>query len=197
MHCAMTPGMGIRGERGEMRNKRILAVTLLLALAGCGEKAGSGPGEDGEAVSPEQVADRARGFVKPDPGLYRVKVEIEEFAVPGAPPQVAEMIRQSAMSGQESEYCLTPEEVEKGWEESIRKSQQGDCVYKRFDADGARIDAQLTCTDQGRTVDLTLSGTGGRTSSDMAMTMKMAMGEMGEATIRARSRSQRVGDCPA
>ena len=180
-----------------MRNSGHHAVALLLVLAGCGEKAGSDADEGGVAVPQAQVSSRARDLLKPEPGLYRATVEIQEFAIPGAPPQVAAMMRESAMSAQNTEYCLTPEDVEKGYEESIRKSQQGECEYKRFDVDGGKIEAALTCTDQGRTVDMTLSGTGDRTSSGMAMTMKMDMGGMGEGTIRARSRSERIGDCPA
>lgn len=180
-----------------MRNSGLGAVALLFVLAGCGEKAGSDAAGDAGKVSQDQVASRARDLVKPEPGLYRATVEIQEFAIPGAPPQVAAMMRDSAVSAQATEYCLTPEDVAKGYEESIRKSQQGECEYKRFDVDGGKIEAALTCTDQGRTVDLALSGTGDATSSDMAMTMKMDMGGMGEGTIRARSRSERIGDCPA
>lgn len=172
---------------------RFGAAALVLALAGCGE----GGSENAAPVSREQVASRARDFVKPEPGLYRSTVEIEEFAIPGAPPQVAEMMRNSAKSNQSHDYCVTAEDVEKGFEETLRKSQQGECDYKRFDIDGGRIDAALTCRDQGRTVDIQLSGTGTATSSDMAMSMTMDLPGMGEGTIRARSRSERIGACPA
>lgn len=179
-----------------MRNAGWGAVAFLMIVSGCGERAASNEEEAEGSVPQSQVADRARDLVRPEPGLYRSTVEIQEFDIPGAPPQVAEMMRNS-MSSNSTEYCLTPEDVAKGYEESIRKSQQGECDYKRFDVDGGKIDAALTCTDQGRTVDLTLSGTGTRTSSDMAMTMKMDMGPTGQGTIRARSRSERIGDCPA
>lgn len=179
-----------------MRKADLSAIALFLLVSGCGESAAPDADAVGGAVSQEQVADRARDLVRPEPGLYRSTTQIQEFDIPGAPPQVAEMMRES-MSSSSTEYCLTPEDVAKGYEESIRKSQQGECDYKRFDVDGGKIEAALTCIDQGRKVDLTLSGTGTSTSSDMAMTMKMDMGPGGQGTIRARSRSERIGDCPA
>ena len=179
-----------------MRKAGLVAVTVVLMVSACGENGVPEAGDPGASVSQQQVASRSRDLVQPEPGLYRATMEIQEFNVPGAPPQVAAMLRDS-VSARTTEYCLTAEDVAKGYEESIRKSQQGECEYKRFDVDGGSIDAALTCTDQGRTMDLTLSGTGTATASDMAMTMKMDMGEMGEGTIRARTRSQRIGDCPA
>lgn len=168
-------------------------LAICLALAACNDKAPSA--DAGGSVPSEQVAAAARDFVRPEPGLYRSTVEFLEVDIPGAPPQAAEMIRQSSGQGQVSEYCLTAADVEKGFEESLRKSQRGDCDYKRFDVDGRKVDAVMVCSEQGRSVEMTLSGTGDATSSDMSMTMKMDMGQMGSGTIKARSRSERIGAC--
>ena len=59
------------------------------------------------------------------------------------------------------------------------------------------IDAVMTCTQQGRSVNMTLSGTGTSTSSDMTMAMEMDMPGVGKGTIKARSSNRRIGDCPA
>lgn len=178
------------------------SIALGLVLAGCSGGTGNDAAENGEAgaaavgsVFKETMIERAGNFVRPQPGLYRSTNEILEFDIPGAPPQVKEMMRNSASSRQAIEYCVTPEEAAKGFEESIRKSQEGDCDYKRFDVDGGRIAAELTCRQDGRTVELTLSGKGNSTSSEMDMTMKTDMGELGAGTIRARSRSERIGEC--
>lgn len=171
-----------------------LILPLALALAACGERGGD---TAGSTVTAEEVASRASDYVKPEPGLYRTSIEILEVDIPNAPPQVREMMKSSAASNQTHEYCVTPQDVEKGLEQAIRKSQQGDCDYKKFEVAGGRIDAVMTCRQQGQTVDMTMSGSGTATSSDMEMTMKMQMPGVGESTIRSRSRSERIGDCPA
>ena len=172
---------------------RIGAAALGLVLASCS----GGAGEDtaGE-VSADTVVERARDIARPQPGLYRSTTEIIEFDIPGAPPEMKAMLRNSAVSARPTEYCVTAEEAEKGFEDAIRKSQDGDCDYKRFDVDGGKIAAEMTCRQDGRTVGLTLSGEGDSTSSEMAMTMKTDMGELGAGTIRAKSRSERIGSCP-
>ena len=178
---------------------------LVLALAACGGEAApdaervsgstSPSSETGGSLSKETVIERAGNAIRPQPGLYRSTTEITEFDIPNAPAQVKEMMRNSAVSKQATEYCLTLAEVEKGFEESLRKSQQGDCDYRRFNVSGGTIEAAMTCRQDGRTVDLTLSGKGTRTSSDMAMTMNTDMGPMGKGTIRARTKTERIGDC--
>lgn len=173
------------------------ALALVLALTACGDGAESPSGSDGVSPTRAQVASRARDFVRPEPGLYRSTVEVLEVDIPGAPPQMAEMIRESGQTGQTNQYCVTPADVEKGFEEAVRKSQRGDCDYQRFDVDGGKIEAAMTCIEAGRSVNLTLSGSGDSTSSDMSMTMKLDMAGMGEGTIRARSRSERIGECPS
>lgn len=183
-------------------------IALALAVTACGGDAApdaagdeasssSEKGAQAGSVPRETVIARAADAIRPQPGLYRSTTEITEFDIPDAPPQVKEMMRDRGMSRQSTEYCLTPADVEKGFEESVRKSQQGDCDYKRFDVAGGTIEAAMTCRQDGRTVDLTLSGRGTRTSSDMAMTMQTDMGPMGKGTIRARTKSERIGDCPA
>ena len=179
------------------------ALALALALGACSSNDGAAVGEGADTAqaggsmnaAEAAKARRASEGIRPQPGLYRSTTEITEFDIPNAPAQVKEMMRNSAVSKQATEYCLTLAEVEKGFEESLRKSQQGDCDYRRFNVSGGTIEAAMTCRQDGRTVDLTLSGKGTRTSSDMAMTMNTDMGPMGKGTIRARTKTERIGDC--
>lgn len=175
----------------------MVATILALGLSACGSRADDNAAASDEPLTTKEIASRADGFVKPEPGLYRSTMAILEVDIPNAPPQARDMMKNSFSSSKPQEYCVTPQDVEKGFEEAIRKSQQGACDYKKFDVDGGKIEAVLTCTQEGQTMDMTLSGTGTSTTSDMVMTMRMDMPGVGKSTIRARSKSERIGDCPA
>ena len=64
-----------------MRYPTIAAMTLSLALAAC--SSGEDEPSSGETISTEEVAERARDAVRPEPGLYRSSVELLEVDMPG------------------------------------------------------------------------------------------------------------------
>ena len=203
-----------------MRSVIILAGAL--ALAGCGDQ-GAGdadPGDlmagadtsdqaldssdtasnssDGEPVSMEEAARRAEGIVKPQPGQYRATVEVLDVSLPGAPPQVREQIRQMQSAGARTrEYCLTPEQAEKGFEEMVRQANTDDsCSFSKFEAEGGNIDAVMTCSRAGQgSGRMTMQGSGTRTSSDMTMTMTVDAPNGTQMNMKMRSQQQRIGDC--
>lgn len=179
-----------------MRRSAVLFVSPVFLLAACGGEAPE-DGRAGEGVSLSEVADRALASdMKPLPGRYSSSVEVLEVSIPGAPANLAEMMR-SSMAGQSHEYCLTEADVERGFEEMARQSQESnDCQFDKFDVEGNDIDAQMTCSfdGQGR-MTMTMNGTGNETSSVMNMTMNGNMGGMGDATIRMKATHERIGDC--
>jgi hypothetical protein len=181
-----------------VRYPTIAAITLSLALAACSggedEQAGSG-----ETISHEEVAERARDAIKPEPGLYRSNVELLEVDIPGAPEGMADMMKQAmGEANTANEYCLSQEDVDRGFEEMVKNSQNGDCTFERFDADGGEIDAVMNCkTPDGNTARMTMQGTGGPTSSEMTMTMESEVPGMGTANMRMKATHERIGDCAA
>ena len=178
------------------RSLSLLAVsTLPLLLAACGSE--PEPAEEGETINVEEVANRAEGAaIKPEPGQYRVSMEVLEIDIPGAPPQAAAMMR-DMMGSQTHEYCLRPEDVEKGFEESVRQSQKdSNCTFSKFDVDGGTIDAKMSCSGEGQgTMTMTLQGEGTPTRSVMEMSMQGNMTGMGDSTIRMKATHERIGDC--
>ena len=183
-----------------MQARSIMAVVAAAALAACGSAPDGGSNGTEAAKSERSVAAKmaaaGAAMPRPDPGLYRTTVEVVEFDMPGAPKGAAEMIRDSMKQDRTSEYCVTQADVEKGYKDMVRRSQQGDCTFQRFDVAGGRIDAAMTCrAERGGTSEITMSGKAGRTSSDMDMTMKMELPGMGRSTMRMKSRSERVGPC--
>lgn len=179
-----------------MRYQPVLAISAILLLAACG----GDPADEaasGDSVSPAEIAERVDAAdIKPQPGRYRSTVEIQELDIPGAPPQMAEMMR-SQMGSQTNEYCLTQEESERGFEEMARQSQEGsDCQVEKFDAAGGKIDARMACTMPGQgKMTMTMVGTGSSTGSEMDMTMKGNFAGPQESTIRMKVNHERIGDC--
>ena len=174
---------------------RALPIAIIsTALVACGSSPPES--ESGEGLSMAEVAERAEGSaIKPEPGQYRMTMEVLEVDIPGAPPQAADMMR-SMMGGQSTEYCLSQADVDKGFEEMARQGQDENCTFANFDIDGGDIDAKMTCDVPGQgTVTMTLDGTGTPTSSEMEMTMQGNMTGMGDSTIKMKTTHERIGDC--
>ena len=174
---------------------RILPFAMVsLALAACGSEAPES--ESGDGLSMEEVAERAQGSaVKPEPGRYRLTMDVLEIDIPGAPPEAADMMR-GMMGGQSQEYCLTQADVDRGFEEMARQGQDENCNFDRFDIDGGDIDAKMSCDIPGQgAITMTMVGSATSTSSEMEMTMQGNMTGMGESTITMKASHDRVGEC--
>ncbi|GMM92751.1 DUF3617 domain-containing protein [Qipengyuania sp. MTN3-11] len=171
----------------------LATIMVLPMLAACGNGASDADG-DGTISMEEAAREAESGGIKPDPGQYRSTVELVSVDIPNAPPQVVEMMKNS-MNGESSEYCLTAEEAEQGFERMARESSEGDCSFERFDADGGDIDAVMVCNQQGGQLRMTMEGTGTRTSSQMRMTMEGDMPGMGEMSMTLTADHERIGDC--
>lgn len=175
------------------------AAVALLSLSACGS-------EPGEPKTADEVIAEAGKLEKPRPGQYETTAELVEFSVPGIPPQQAEQLKamMGKVGGETTAYCLTPAEAEKGFEENVRKMTQGkqqmNCDFARFDVDGDKLDAAMTCKGpQGMTAEVTLAGTTAAEASSMRMTMvqKAAMIPGGEMRMEMQMDAKRIGDCPA
>jgi hypothetical protein len=187
--------------------KRILVLTSACALiAACTESApdgamdgdvGAGEGEgSGEEISLNEVQEKiSEQRIKPKAGQYRSTAELVSIDIPGAPPEIASMMGE-AMKGQTSEYCLTQEDVDKGFEEMAKETQEGDCSFQKFDMDGGDIDAVMSCTAPGDAqMKVAMKGKGTETSMDMTMTLSGKIPQAGEMSMVMKSRQERIGDC--
>lgn len=178
-----------------MRYSIILPLAAALALTACGDSAE----ESGEGASPADVADEMADGPQPLPGQYTTSTEILEFNVPGMTEDMRAMM-QSAMAEGASEgasYCLTAEDAATSRQDMIKSMTESDCTVQRFDVSGGNIDAALQCPTgtEGISGDVTMTGTMAEDGADMQMSFKTQVPELGEATIRMRMLSQRVGDC--
>mgnify|MGYP000751907496 CR=1 FL=1 len=180
-------------------------TTVLPLLAGVALAACSGGGEDaaGEGMSAEEaVASVSESeVVRPEPGQYRTKVELVDFTIPGqSEAEMAQMrgFMEGAMAAG-SEFCLTPEEAERGWEQMVDEMAKADCTFQTFDVGGGTLDVAATCTSEDGTVGtMKMAGTTGATSSSMTMEMDQAAPGMAAGStvhMKMKMDSQRIGDC--
>lgn len=165
-----------------------------LVVAGCSKK------DDGPKTE-DQVRAEAAQLKHPQPGQYRSTFKIVDFEVPGMPAAQQDRLRQMFASSQRGqEYCLTPEQAAKGFEEAMKKLPQGKCSYDRFSVSGSDLDAQLTCeTGQGQKSTIGMKGTVGEAGSQLTMTMDSKSSQLPGGSVRmvAEVASQRTGDCAA
>lgn len=178
--------------------KRFAGIAMIgLMVASCDGKTSADADGDGE-ITAEEMADitsAAVENVRPQAGQYRSTTQLLEIDLPGAPREVVDMMR-SRMSGRKTEYCLTQEEVDKGFEEMARQSQQGDCSFNRFEISGGEMEAEMSCsTPEGGVTRMTMAGTGTPTSSDMTMNISGSIPGMGDAKMVMNVKAERIGDC--
>lgn len=152
-----------------------------------------------EPKSPKQVQKEMTGLDRPTPGLYRTTSKVVDFQVPGMAPAQAEKMRgMFSTDGEGSEYCLTKEEADKGWEEATKKLAEGNCKYDRFEASGGKLDAKLSC-ETGKDMQSSIEMKGTMTSEGSQMTMAVDQSAAGlpggGIKMILEVASQRVGDC--
>lgn len=171
----------------------ILGSAATLALAAC-DKADKGP------KTVEQARAEAKQLERPEPGKYKQTTKITKFEVPGAPPEMAAQMKTMMQGqGQDTTYCLTKEDSDKGFEEMFKQVQQGDCKYDRFDASSGTIDAVMICKTGpgGGTARLAIKGTVSKTGSSVSVNVDQS-GEKeaaANAKIAMQVSSERIGEC--
>ncbi len=138
------------------------------------------------------IAQTVDESMKPEPGRYESTTELISMDIPGLPGNMMGMMK--GMFEQTVTICLTPEEVEQGYKDALRKTQDGDCQYERFSATGGKMDAVLVCDTENGTMTMTMSGTGTSTTSDVTMKMSGNMGT-GPGSMSMRVKQRRIGDC--
>ena len=172
-------------------------AALAFALTACGGAVTDADADgDGEVTTEEvSAAIEASGKkLKPVAGKYKTSITVTKVDVPGAPPQMAEMMG-SAMN-QENEFCLTPEQAEKGFEDSLKQGRDDTCKISTFTLDGDQVDMKMSCNDPASgPVTVAMTGQVGETSSDLQMTVNGKIPQMGDMEMVMSFTQTRIGDC--
>ena len=176
-------------------------AALAISLAAC--SGAEDAAADGE-VTADEVAAMSDGMAKPVAGQYESTMKIVSLDVPGAPPEMVEMMRSGmGEQGMSSKYCLTQADADKGYEEAFKEAQEqsredgSQCSYERFVIDGSDVDAKMTCTSPDGTAEIAMTGTVQPKSQDMRMTMTATGADMpgGKMTTEMTLNSRWIGEC--
>ncbi|MGI8610679.1 MAG: DUF3617 domain-containing protein [Sphingomicrobium sp.] len=167
-----------------------------LPLAGCD----NGPEVDARNATVEEVAERVAdasggdSFVRP--GKWQSKVQIEEFELPGAPPEAKTAMRGMHERPQVYESCLTPDEAKRPKEDFFAGANKN-CRYDRFTMGDGKIDAVMKCSGEGMAQTMAMQGSYGPDSYQIRMSMKAdaGAGPPGGMTMTMRVDAKRLGEC--
>ena len=171
-----------------------LPLAAAIALAGCGKQADDTP------KTVEQAAEQAKQMAKPEPGKYRSSIKMLEFNIPGLPADQANQMKQlmGGAASQSHEFCLTAQDVEKGYEEMVKKSSEGNCTFEKFDTTTNTIDARMTC-DMGQAgkAQMAMKGNVTPTKSVMVMEIENSVSQVpgGKIHTKMEVTNERIGDC--
>ncbi len=175
-----------------MRFTTALPLFAAIALAGC-NKEPEGP------KTAEQVKTEASALIKPLPGQYRTTMKIINFAIPGMPAdKAAQMKGMFSASGKSTEFCLSPADADKGFEEFSKRMAQGKCSFDQFTTTAGTLDAKMTCqTGKGMTGTYQMHGSFSSTGSKMAMKVNQSAAGLpgGGMMMEAEVNNERIGDC--
>lgn len=178
--------------------KRIIMAAAGAALiAGCsgGDADADGAKGSGGEVSLKEAAKKAEAAgLKPQPGQYKAVITMTGIEIPGMP---AEMKGHGAGMVTTNEYCLTQAEVDKGFEDMMKRGQNGECSYESFNLADGKMDAVMVCKSPEGDARMTMNGNVTPTTSDFTATMAMKFPDAPEGKMTFNAKHERIGDCPA
>lgn len=179
----------------------LAAISLAVLLAGCD----SGPKVDVKNANMSEVgkAVAKSGIGRGDdfqvrPGKWESKVAIEEIEIPGMPAGMQEQMKKTFAEHQTAGFtsCLTPEEARKP-KADFFAGKDNKCRYDHFKMGDGKIDAKMRC-DAGEGVQvMEMAGTYSPEAYSMTVSSvrEGGAGPGGEARMKMRMDSRRVGEC--
>jgi len=126
------------------------------------------------------------------PGQWETVVTVKSVEVPGAPPQMAEMMRQR-MGGApaRSRYCLTPAQAAKGPQEMLK--QNPSCKFTKYTMTGGVIATEMSCAQGGGT--MTARANGSYTANSFSVTSSVVMTGNMSMRMTSTNTGRRLGPC--
>lgn len=184
---------------GEIRMAgKIVALVGALGIAACNQS----PEINEKNATVDEVAAKVRqasgngAFVKP--GEWESTVVIEEFDIPGMPPDAVATMKSAIAQNQQHSFktCLEDKDVNQPGGKFFTGNEA--CRYEHFTMGDGKIDAAMRCpSGQGMTQVLTMAGTYGPERYNMRMVMKGegVEGPVSKMTMKMRVESHRTGNC--
>jgi hypothetical protein len=163
----------------------------LLALSVCG----SDDKIEAENESAESVAEKvAKSDIRLNPGRWESQMKIVKIELPGMPPEMQGMMKSQLGKLQTPVNCLTKEEAEKSEQGFFKPPKTSERKYNSFSMGGGKIEADMTCQENGSAQNMKMSGTYGEDAYAMQVTADGKIGDQA-MSMGMEVASKRVGDC--
>lgn len=122
------------------------------------------------------------------PGMWQTTSTVTSVDMPGAPPQVAAMMKGHPTT---IKHCVTPEEAAKDPRALMRTNTS--CKVQAFSMTGGKLNSTMVCRQAGGT--LTVNTVGTYTPIGYTATAHMVMTGAGAMTMTANVSSKLIGAC--
>jgi hypothetical protein len=136
------------------------------------------------AVSPTFAAAQAV-----QPGQWEIVTTVQSVEMPGAPPQVAAMMKGRPIR---ISQCISPADAAKGPQEMMKSSKQ--CRFTRYSMAGGRLSSEMVCDQDGGGA-ITATSTGTFTPTAFTATGRTVMTGAQGMTMTATTIGKRIGAC--
>ena len=168
----------------------VATAAAALSLAGCKKNS-----VEANNASVETVAKKvAASSIKPKPGEWTSTVKIEKMDIAGIPPQAKAMMQQRMGQAQTASTCLTQAQTDKP-DASFFQQAAKDCTYDHFSMNGGKIDAKMTCKRGATSQTMTMTGTYGEESYNLAINTQGEAQPGMPMSMTMSVASKRTGDC--
>ena len=176
----------------------VCAIASVLCLSACnkGPKVEVHNATGNEVVQAVKESGVMSSGTMIEPGLWQSKVNVLEMNIPGIPAQYMEKAKQSMAErrNETSSHCVKPEDVKKPKEDFFGADKS--CRYDHFTMGGGKIDVEMTCKEEGSTMQSKASGSYTPTSYSMDMSMNgSGEGPQGRMSMKMHVDSRRIGEC--
>jgi len=180
-----------------MRTTPLIVCTATLALAACNR----GPTVTATNASAAEVSAKVAAATgngeMVQPGRWEGTTTIEEMKMPLLP--AAQQATLAGKMGKSDKIvsCVTPEEA-KANKAFFTGNNDKSCKYDHFAMSGGKLDAQMSCSEQGRSMSATMTGTysANRYHMEMASNTTAAKDNpYGTMSMKVMVDAQRVGEC--
>ena len=175
----------------------ILALTALIALAGCNRGAESDINGDGK-VSPEERAKELAqdGYMPVKPGRWKTEFKFTEIDVPRLGKKERADLLKQAETGASGLSCLSAAEAAKPGADFFGGEGAEECTYKKFDLAGSRATMQVVCGmgTLGK-ANMELDGTVGETEFDFDTKLTVSVPLAGKIKMAGAMSGRHDGPC--
>jgi hypothetical protein len=173
-----------------MRSLLVLPLLAAVSLAGCKKEAVVAKDESVESVAKKVEA----AGLKPRPGRWEMTMKMNKMDIPNMPPQAKEAMNKQMNVTQTAASCLTQEQVDKPGGAFFGQGNE-DCKYDHFAMADGKIDAAMTCAQQGTQLKMTMAGAYTETNYDIAVTSKGEIQKGMPMEIEMAINARRTGEC--